>query len=175
MKTLKILKKVLFGIVEVIYFAFALFMTILLLNYNKYGVTQFGDTSVVIIKEDVELDEYKKGDVVLVKAVKVKDIESEDIIFTYKLDEERVAHIEVGKVGEVYEEEDAITLKNGSTYSAEFIAGKGYKTYNGIGSFLSVIESQWGFLFLVLVPIFLIFIYQVYALIIEIKYGVSKE
>ena len=36
MKTLKILKKVLFGIVAVIYFAFALFMTILLLNYNKY-------------------------------------------------------------------------------------------------------------------------------------------
>ena len=36
-------------------------------------------------------------------------------------------------------------------------------------------ESKWGFLFIVLVPCFLIFIYEVYALIIEIKYGAEEE
>lgn len=53
-------KKVLLTIVGVLYFAFALCMTILLLNYNKYGITQFGETSLIIIKEDVSFDGYKK-------------------------------------------------------------------------------------------------------------------
>ena len=61
MKALKVVKKVLFTIVAVLYFSFALCMTILLLNYNKYNVTQFGDTSLIIIKEDVSNDNYKKG------------------------------------------------------------------------------------------------------------------
>jgi len=33
------LKRIFFGIVIFIYFAFALVMTLLLLNYNDYGVT----------------------------------------------------------------------------------------------------------------------------------------
>ena len=45
---MKVVKKVLLTIVGVLYFAFALCMTILLLNYNKYGITQFGETSLGI-------------------------------------------------------------------------------------------------------------------------------
>ena len=57
----------------------------------------------------------------------------------------------------------------------EFVAGRPQKVYEGLGIFLSVVESQWGFLFIVLVPCFLIFIYEVYALIVEIKYGDEEE
>ena len=49
------------------------------------------------------------------------------------------------------------------------------KKYEKIGTFLSVVESKWGFLFIVLVPSFLIFIYEVYSLIIEIKYGKDED
>ena len=44
-KVLTIIKKVILTIVGVAYFIFALAMTILLLNYNNYGVTQFGSKS----------------------------------------------------------------------------------------------------------------------------------
>lgn len=172
---MKVVKKVLLTIVGVLYFAFALCMTILLLNYNKYGITQFGETSLIIIKEDVSFDGYKKGDLVLVKDTKIKDLKENDVVFAYKLDENRSVHVQVGNVGKIYEEEQAITFKNGNTYSKEFLAGKPYEVHNNIGTVLSVIESQWGFLFIVLVPIFLIFIYQVYALIVEIKYGADKD
>ena len=57
----------------------------------------------------------------------------------------------------------------------EFVAGVGTKSYEKIGTALSVIESQWGFLFIVLVPCFLIFIYEVYSLIVEIKYGGEED
>ena len=42
---LGVVKKVVFSILIFLYFAFALSMTMLLLNYNDYGVTEIGDTS----------------------------------------------------------------------------------------------------------------------------------
>ena len=69
----------------------------------------------------------------------------------------------------------SISFENGNTFSDDFIAGSPVKVYSGLGSFLSVIESKWGFLFIVLVPCFLIFIYEIYALIVEVKYGDEEE
>ena len=50
MKVLKMVKKIIIGIVLVVFFAFTITMTVLLLNYNKFGVTQFDDTSLLIIR-----------------------------------------------------------------------------------------------------------------------------
>lgn len=171
MKILNVLKSIILGILGVAFFAFALAMTILLLNYNKYGITQFGDTSLIIIKDNISSEAYKKGDLVLVKSKKIKDIQKADQIFAYSIDSKGNATVELGKVGDVYLEENAISYENGQTYSEEFIIGASSKIYEKIGTYLSVIESKWGFLFLVLVPGFLIFIYEVYALVVEIKYG----
>ena len=175
MKKSKVVKRVIFTIIGVIYFSFALVMTILLLNYNKYGVTQFGETSLVILDEKISMEGYDKGDLVLVELPKIEDIKEGDTIFTYRVDKDGVPHIEVGKVGKTYPEEDAVSFENGEPYSMEFVAGIPTKTYKNIGSYLSVIESQWGFLFIVLVPCFLIFIYELYALIVEIKYGGDED
>ena len=138
MSKLETVKKVFFSILIFVYFAFALIMTMLLLNYNDYGVTKFGQTSLIILKEKVSSNEYKQGDLVLVEEVELKDIQAGETIFTYR-------------------------------------AGKPTKVYNNVGTYLSIIESQWGFLFIVLVPCILLFIYQVYALIIEIKYGADED
>ena len=76
---------------------------------------------------------------------------------------------------QIYLEEDAIAFENGSNYSMEFIAGTPEKVYNDIGLYLGIIESKWGFLFIVLVPSFLIFVYELYSLIVEIKYGSDED
>lgn len=175
MKALKIIKKIVLGIFGVAFFAFALGMTILLLNYNKYGVSQFSDTSFIILKDEITSEEFKKGDLVLVKETKLENIQAGEKIFAYSINEQKQATVDLGTVKTVYEEEKAIEYENGSTYSMEFVIGKSTKVYNKLGTYLSIIESKWGFLFLVLVPGFLIFIYQVYALIIEIKYGADEE
>ena len=172
---MKKVKEVLLTILGVIYFAFALCITILLLNYNDYGVTQFGDKQFILIKEDLSIGDYQQGDLVLVKSVKMENIQIGDKLFTYRIDKNKKIHIEYGVVGDVYETDQSISFENGASYSIDFIAGKAYETHPKVGTYLSFIESQWGFLFLILVPIFLIFIYEVYALIIEIKYGSAKE
>lgn len=171
MKVLNKIKSIILGILGVAFFAFALSMTVLLLNYNKYGVTQFGDTSLILMKDSIATDEFKKGDLVLVKTTKIENIQKGDSLFAYSVDSKGVASVSLGKVGEVYPEDDAVSYENGSTYSMEFVIGKADKVYNDIGGYLSILESKWGFLFIVLVPGFLIFIYEVYALIVEIKYG----
>ena len=175
MKVLEAIKNFIIFVVVVAYFAFALFMTVLLLNYNRFNITQFGNDSLVMINENISNEAYQKGDLVIVKKIKFEEMEKGQYLFTYRIDNRRVATIQVGKIGTIYEEEKAITFENGETYSDEFIAGVEVKKYPKIGGILSVIESKWGFLFIVLVPCFLIFIYEVYSLIIEIKYGATKD
>ncbi len=175
MKTLKIVKRIIISIIAILYFSFALCMTLLLLNYNKYNVTQFGDKSLIIINEDVSREEYTKGDLVIVESVKLDNISLGDTLFCYKIDSNGTPILEIGNVGDIYLDEESIAFENGEGYSKEFIAGKPVKIYNKVGSFLSIVESQWGFLFIVLVPCFLIFIYEIYALVVEIKYGNDED
>lgn len=174
-KVLETIKKILIGIIGTAYFIFALIMTILLLNFNDYGVTQFGNKSLVIINDEIASENYKKGDLVIVEGQKVDKIELGEEIFTYRIDSKGIPSIQVGIVGDIYVEDEAIAFENGETYSMEFVAGIGTESYEHLGTALSIIESQWGFLFIVLVPCFLIFIYEVYSLIVEIKYGAEED
>ena len=174
MKTLKVIKNIFIGTIAVIYFAFVICMTVLLLNYNDYGLTEFGNKTLVLLSDNISTNDFKKGDLVIAEKKELKDLKVGDNVFAYKVDAKGSVNIDYGKIGEIYETEQAVTYENGSTYSIDFVVGTPSKTYSKIGSYLSVIESKWGFLFIVLVTSFLIFIYEIYALVIEIKYG-SKE
>ncbi|MDD4035910.1 MAG: hypothetical protein PHS45_01110 [Bacilli bacterium] len=171
MKIIRFIKKIIIGILVAAFFAFAISMTILLLSRNDYGITQIDDTSLVFIKKEVSSDKYKKGDLVLIESKKLNEVNIGDELFIYQLDSTGKVSIDVGVVGEIHPEYDAISFENGSTYEMQFVIGKTDKVYNKIGAYLSVILSRWGFLFMILVPSFLIFVYQLYALIVEIKYG----
>ena len=121
---------------------------------------------------------YKKGDLVIVEKRGFSRtggytdvIEQGDEIFAIRVDAYGNAYVEIGVVGKIYEDEQAISFENGSTFGLKFVLGEAVDTYPNIGGFLSIVESKWGFLFLVLVPCFLIFMYEIYSLIVEIKYG----
>lgn len=174
-KVLKVIKSIILGILMFVYFSFVIFMTVLLLNFNDYGVTEFGNKSIIIINDEISNENYKKGDIVITEKTKIEKLEVGQELFAYKVDGKGNVSIDLGKVGNIYTEENAVSYENGSTYSNEFIAGVPIDKYEEIGKYLSVIESKWGFLFIVLVPSFLIFVYEVYSLIIEIKYGKDEE
>lgn len=174
-KILQKIKNFIMGVIGCIFFAFAISVTILLLNYNKYGLTQFGNTTFVMISEQISSETLKKGDLVLVESQKLADLEIGSEIFVYRIVKSNQVIVEVGKVGQIYLEEDAVAFENGDIFSNEFIIGTADKVYNKIGTYLSIIESKWGFLFIVLVPCLLIFIYEIYALIVEIKYGEEEN
>jgi len=166
-----ILKKIFIGI----FLVFTIIMTVLLLNFNKYGVSQFDETSLVLVKKSFASETYKRGSLVVVESKRIEDYKEGEEVFVYHLDGKGGANILLGEVGKIFPEQDAITFKNGATYSSEFIIGTGEKVYANIGTILSILESKWGFLFVVLVPNFFLFIYQLYSLIVEIKYGKDDD
>lgn len=178
-KIFTFIKRLIIGIIGVAFFAFAIAITILLLNLNDYGVTKIDDTSFVIIKNKMAYDSYEKGDLVLVKEKSISEIEIGDEVFIYRITKttngKNKVNIDLGIVGSIHEEDGAISFDTGETYSMEFVIGKADVTYNKVGTYLGLVQSTWGFLFIVLVPSFLIFIYELYALIVEIKYGGKEE
>ena len=175
MKVLKIIKSIISGILLFVYFSFVIAMTVLLLNFNDYGVTEFGNTSLIIINDEISNDNYKKGDLVITKKEKIEKLNVGTEIFAYKVDSKGNVSIDLGKIGNLYPEENALSFENGSTYSMDFVAGTPQEVHEKIGTYLSIVESKWGFLFIVLVPSFLIFVYEIYSLIVEIKYGADEE
>ena len=174
-KAIEKLKKILIGILIFIFSCFAICMTVLLLNFNEYGVTEFGDKSLVILTREISSQNYKKGDLVIVEKVAYEAIKEGDEIFAYSVDSREKVNIEVGIVKDLYPTEKSIAYKNGAGFSQEYIIGKATDTYHDIGLYLSFIESKWGFLFIVLVPCFIIFIYEIYALVVEIRYGDEED
>lgn len=175
MKVLKFIKNLILGVLGFIFFAFAIVMTVYVLNYNKFGVAEISNHSFLIIKDDISSDNYKKGDLVVVENKKLSQIASGDEIFSYKLESDGSVSITVGLIDETFPEENAISYQNGEYYSMDFVVGKSAKVIPNLGKVLSIILNKWGFLFIVVLPIFFIFISQVYALIIEIKYGGLDE
>lgn len=151
------------------------FVTVYLLNYNKYNVSQFGKNSILIMDE--ELDKFKSGDLLVVNKNKNEDIKVGDYIFFYDI-KSKENIVNYGKVNSTYkvnEKETTYTMSDNFPLSSEYVIGKGETAVviSELGAILSVIASRWGFLFLVIFPIAILFIVQIYLFIVEL--GKVKE
>lgn len=168
---MKIVMKIIVGILAVVYFAFVIVNTVLMLNINRFGTIQFDDRSIITINSELSSDKYKKGDLLIVKKPKIENIKLGDEIFIYKIPKGGAPVIDVGIIGEIYLENKVVSFENGAGYEMDYVIGGTEKVINDIGTYFSIVQSQWGFLFIILIPSFLIFIYELYAIIVEIKYG----
>ena len=175
MKVLNAIKRFFLGLLGIIFFVFALAMTILLLSYNDYGLSQFGNKTLVLMTDEIYSENYKKGDLVIVenrgftKGLGYADkIEIGDELFAVRVDAYGNVNVEIGKVAELYVDENAIAFENGSTFDLKFVLGEKVQVYEKVASFLSIVESKWGFLFIIVFPSLLAFIYELGVVISEI-------
>lgn len=168
--------KGLWGLVEVIIIIYVICMTAFLLCKNKYGFTQIGDMTYITINEHLQsyLPETKENDLLMVKQNN-KDINVGDKIYYYAVENNEYV-IKTAHVKEIVISEDDMALyqlddEAKTTIATTRVIGKYSAIYHNIGGVLDVLQSRIGFLLLVILPILLIFMYQIYALIIVIKYG----
>lgn len=164
---------VVWSIIEFVIIVYVICMTSILLSKNKFGYTQFGKTTMVNIDMlgEKKIDGVKEGDLLLVK--NTNDIKVGDLIYyiavydeAYIVRTDKVTDITTDDISSIYTiDRDGLT-----TLSRSRVLGRDAKVYHKIGGILNVIESRIGFLFLVLLPILIIFIYQVYEFIVIIKY-----
>ncbi len=175
------MKKVvkIFGLLIVaVYLVVAVFLTVCLLNYNKYHITELGKNSLIIVSDDDLEPNYVKNDLVVVYKNNNEDIKSGDYIFFYNAYQNQVS-VNLGKViksTRVNEKEYTYTLDGNLEVSSQYVIGKSEtsKTYSNMGLVLKVLESRLGFLLIIILPILVLFIYQIYAVILEIKRPVDE-
>lgn len=175
-KFLKGFLKGLWGFLQVVIIIYVICITACLLCKNKYGFTEIGDMTLITINEHLAefLPETKESDLLLVRK-STSDINVGDQIYYYATDNNEYV-IKTAHVKEEVTSEDDMALyalddEKSSTIATNRVIGKYSTTYNNIGGILDVLESRLGFLLLVILPILLIFMYQIYALIMVIKYG----
>lgn len=175
------LKKVLLNILFVMFVLIAITETILMLSYNDYHCSVIGDYTFIKITDDELEPDYNEGDLVLVKETKAKKINPGDYIFIYRNISTTQFEVKYAQVimkdesrGENYVQ---YILDGGTVISHEDVIGstEDIKVIPHFGTVFSILESRYGFLFLIVVPSFVILLYQVYELIMEIKYGDTEE
>lgn len=165
--------KLIFKILLIPYLLVVIFLTICLLNYNTYKVSVFNDKTFVIVKDESLKPSYKKGDLVVVTKNANNDIKAGDDIFFYETYSSK-ATINLGKVESkvnVNATESTYTMSGDYQLSSEYVIGKSNtsKVFHKVGSILSFLESKYGFLFIVVLPILIAFLYEIYAIYKEIR------
>jgi len=171
-----LVKKVLrfcWSFIEVVIIVYAIIITSFILSRNKYGYTQFGDYTFynVSLIGETNIDNVKKGDLLIVK--NSNDINKGDLIYYYAVFDDN--YLIKSDVVVDAKKEDAAALYtvddgNNLTVSSNKVLGKYSSVYPKWGSVLTVLESRIGFLFLVLLPIIIVFIYQIYEFVIILRY-----
>lgn len=173
------MKRVLGAILFVAYSIIAITVTVLLLSYNDFNISEIGDYTVYIAKNDLLEPEYEKGSILVIEKASDKNVKIGDKILLYQVinsqEFEVVTRTLTGKITQgrhtVYE------VSGGETYSSEYFIGKTDDvTVIGSpwGTVLSILESKWGFLFCIVIVSLLLFLQEVFDLIIEIKYGAKS-
>ena len=171
------MKRIIANFIFGIYVVIAVFVTICLLSYNENKVTEFGDCSLVIIDNHELEPQYNKGDLVIVD--KSKKISVGEKIFFYDTYDQEV-HITAAKVEaieEVTNTQRTYTLEGERKVSSDYVLGTADNTtkFAMIGTLLNILESKWGFLFIIVLPALLAFVYQITVIVAEIRNPKEKE
>ncbi|MCI6107171.1 MAG: hypothetical protein MR716_00435 [Tenericutes bacterium] len=168
--------KGLWGFVEVVIIIYVICITACLLSTNKFGFTQFDDTTLLTISSHMEqfLPESKEHDLIIVKNTPREIVVGDKIYYYATADNKYI--VKTAHVKEIVSQDGTTALyklddEASSTIATTRVIGKYSAIYHNIGGILDILESKIGFLLLVILPILLIFMYQIYALIIVIKYG----
>lgn len=172
--------KILGVILLIPYVIIAITLTVFLLNYNDYGVTEIGGKTLIIVNDDALQPNYKKGDLIVVENTSNENINENDYIFFYEENrDKKTVIINLGRVlskTKVTEEETTFRLEGDVDYSSEYVIGttKDAKVYSSLGSILAALESRWVFLLFIIIPILFIFLYEIYEFVLEVKKNMKE-
>ncbi len=173
------MKKIIVNILVAIYAVIAIFTTVCLLSYNEYKISEFGDNSLILVTNDDLNPDFKKGDLVIVNAAKKKEIIAGDKVFFYNSHDRKV-DVSLAKVTKktiVTSTESTFTLEGDVEISSQYVIGstRDSSVIPKIANVLSVIESKWGFLFLIVLPSLIAFLYEISVVFMSIKEAKKEE
>lgn len=164
------MKKLIGNVFVIIYVIIAVFVTVCLLSYNQYKVTEFGKSSLIIIEDNNLEPEFNNGDLVIINQKdRIKVGENAFFYNTYSKEME----VTLGKIiaeEKISETEKTYTLEGEMPISSEYIIGPASTASKipVVGGILGILESKWGFLFIIVFPSLLAFVYELGVVLSEL-------
>lgn len=168
---MKLVGKICLGILEALLIIYVMVITTFLLCTNKYGYTEINGKTLISINEDnsAELTDFEIGDLIVVKKERFNSINEGDELYYY----DAINFGYVIRKGNVKEKNGdsytAVYEINDSSVATERLIGSLDKHYSKLGAVLDVLESRIGFLLIVILPVFVLFIYQIYKTVLLVK------
>lgn len=161
------------GTIFTLWLIVAIFTTICLLSYNDYQVSEFGKYSLLIINNKELRTIYEQDSLVIVKKSNEEEYKVGDKILFYSGNPEVINYINLGEITGVQKAGGAQTSYYIGNYKVSYddIVGNinGSIVYKKAGLILSIIESRWGFMFCVILPTIFFAVYEIYAIVNEVK------
>lgn len=147
------MKKIVFNIFIGIYLITTILITYVLLSYNKYNIAEFNNSYLFADKSNLMI--VNKDD----------NIKNGDDIYYYGNN----GKIKMGKVNSI--SDGVYTLDNEYALDKDSVLGNKNKakSYAILGSIYSILTSKWGYLFIIIFPMLIAFVYEIYEIVKEIK------
>lgn len=163
------MKKIVINILIILYFISAVIITYALLSYNKYNIFETNSKYILTLKENN--DDFKKSDLLIIN--KTEDLKQNDYVFYYDTYASKITvkYAKIKNVETINKEEKEVQLDNDLVISSENVLGKKQDTnsYAGVGTIYNILTSKWGYLFIIIFPMLIAFIYEIYQIFKEIK------
>lgn len=180
---LKKLFQFIWDLVEVLIIIYVIFVTTCILSKNRYGYTNlFGYTLVSVHQEDeAYIKDSKAGNLLVVK--NDGNINKNQYVYYYYADvadPNNEKYVVRGAFvtdtiksdgGELYSLKD----KEDPKISKARVLGNYSNQYAVIGGVLEFLETRLGFLFCVLLPIMIVFVYQIYEFVVILNYDKADK
>ena len=158
------MKKKINHIIIIIYTVVAVITTVCLLAYNDYNTTEFNNNTLIIVKDD-KTETYNKGDLVIVNN---KSTYKEKMKVFYYVSRGKKYYIQTGTINSI--NKDSVVV-NGTVIDRKFLIGTSSNNIviPFLGSILSVLESKWGYLIIIIFPVLVAFLYELYSILKELR------
>ena len=161
------MKKKIFVVLFIVYIIIVLLVTKTLLDKNEYGVF---DTKNYYYLCNSEIKEFDKSSLVrFSKNVDYQKMIESDV---YYFDDD--SNLQKGKLL-AYDAENEIFSVKDISYKKERLLGQADKGYQFVGSIINFLTSRVVYLILFIIPVILLFIYEIYLFIVYLCKGRKKE
>lgn len=168
------------GILLTVWLVVAIFVTICLIAYNDFAVSEFGDYSMFVVDNQYLEPTFHKFDILIVKKGISTEYKVGEPTFFYNNNEKYGTFINLGEITDIqYNEkvEDNFYFDGDTLITFDNIIGHANNAIviKKLGILLSVLENRWGFLLLVILPCIYLVVYEIYNIVYEVKKNAKIE
>lgn len=155
------MKKIIINTIFIIYLVLTIAVTGTLLSFNEKNIALINNNYILTLNDSKE---YSKNDLLIIK--KNNKAKENEKIFYY--DNKK---IKTNKVKKIDKKKQTIVLENETIITNEEVLGNIKETTRLplLGQVYNTLTSRLGYLFIIILPMLLAFVYEIYAITKELK------